>query len=386
MFVLYQNKKASFLFGIFFWHLLWGHTKPTLAALPTLNCSSSYLINQIGAGANSPLFKNGSGWSFCWSPANGYGYSVNQVRYTSAQPKTIEILKSMNVAQMFVPYDNNQARYHDIGYGTKLAKLKSTDCPLGTLSKDQTLCITVESRGLSAHTTTTSTTLPTSGERLRIFGYYGIGAYYYTFQYVFNDDGSIEPSMGASGSLQLTSEDKTTGWPVTKTTNTNPYGVNHNHLIIWRLHFSIDDGTAVSAVPPTSVEQVDFQQSGTTPLAPTTQLLTAETSVRNNLSTQRYWLVKNTSLAASFALEQSVATQYRATTENFTQNDFYLSQYKSSELLVDGGLTTTYLNKETVTDPVVWYGVNFHHVPREEDAVRMPQHWQGFTIRPLPLP
>ena len=36
----------------------------------------------------------------------------------------------------------------------------------------------------------------------------------------------------------------------------------------------------------------------------------------------------------------------------------------------------------TVTDPVLWYGVNFHHVPRSEDDVRMPAHSQGFRIRP----
>jgi subtilisin-like proprotein convertase family protein len=33
----------------------------------------------------------------------------------------------------------------------------------------------------------------------------------------------------------------------------------------------------------------------------------------------------------------------------------------------------------------VWYGVNFHHVPRDEDDVRMPAHFQGFIIRPRDL-
>ena len=80
-----------------------------------------------------------------------------------------------------------------------------------------------------------------------------------------------------------------------------------------------------------------------------------------------------------------VTDQYRGG-ESFTQNDFYLTQYNSSENLVDdGGGLDSFVNGQSVTDPVVWYGMNFHHVPRDEDNARMAAHWQGFRIRPRDL-
>lgn len=360
------------------------------AQLPALNCSAPYQIDQslAGGAGSAPSFKNGSAWSLCFTPVKGYGFVVSDLRYKSQSGSTLRIIESMHIAQMFVPYDNNAARYHDITYGVQLAALTSSDCPSpGLVSSDGTLCITVEPRG-SASTSATSGLSTQGGERLRIFGYYGIGAYYYTFQVLLNDDGSIEPMLGASGSLQWTSTDSTTGWPITATSkNKNWIGVNHNHLAMWRIHFAIDDGNQSPVT--TSVSQIDTNPGTDPGVAP----LTSEVSIANNLPANSFWKVtgarSGTAPLASYEIEPSVDSQYRASTENFTWYDFYLTQYKSAEVLVDGGLLTAsatspaYVNNETVTDPVIWYGINFHHVPREEDNTRMPQHWQGFVIRPL---
>lgn len=39
-------------------------------------------------------------------------------------------------------------------------------------------------------------------------------------------------------------------------------------------------------------------------------------------------------------------------------------------------------NGETLTHPVMWVNVGFHHIPRDEDQSPMPMHWQGF--QPVP--
>jgi subtilisin-like proprotein convertase family protein len=114
--------------------------------------------------------------------------------------------------------------------------------------------------------------------------------------------------------------------------------------------------------------------------------LTTETKTTNNLANGRFWRVRNTTQTnndgrnISYEIEPSVTDQLRAS-ENFTQNDFYLTQNRVGEDLVDSGLVS-FVNGETITDAVLWYGVNFHHVPRGEDDVRMPAHTQGFRIRP----
>lgn len=189
--------------------------------------------------------------------------------------------------------------------------------------------------------------------------------------------------LGASGSLQWFSTDQTTGWPIAaQTSGQNWIGVNHNHLAMWRIHFSIDDGS----LPQMVIRKVSL------PTGTTSTLLT-ETAMSNSLASNQYWTVTaqfgNANPPFGFEIEPSVESQYRAATENFTWYDFYLTQYHSNEILVDGGLLTgsknvkPYLNGEQVSDPVVWYGINFHHVPHEEDNTRMPEHWQGFVLRPL---
>jgi subtilisin-like proprotein convertase family protein len=119
--------------------------------------------------------------------------------------------------------------------------------------------------------------------------------------------------------------------------------------------------------------------------------LNNETKVQNNLNSLRFWRVRDGAKvnadghSISYEIEPRVTSQYRGG-ESFTRNDFYATQQNSSENLVDDGSgLDAFVNGQTLTDPVLWYGVNFHHVPRDEDDVRMPAHYQGFIIRPRDL-
>jgi primary-amine oxidase len=69
-------------------------------------------------------------------------------------------------------------------------------------------------------------------------------------------------------------------------------------------------------------------------------------------------------------------TQYRACEKFATYNGD--PQCRARSVL-------DYTNGETVTDPVLWIRVGFHHLPRDEDQSPMPAHWQGFDLVPRDL-
>lgn len=83
------------------------------------------------------------------------------------------------------------------------------------------------------------------------------------------------------------------------------------------------------------------------------------------------------------------STQYRGPA-TFTHADVYVTQWKQCEKLAvvtdaPPGCKASvdrFVNGETLTHPVVWLDVGFHHVPRDEDQDPMPSHWQGFTMSP----
>ena len=350
----------------------------TLALLPmqsahavtteALSCTPQYQIVQT--------FSNLAKWEMCWEPRAGYGYRLTQVIFTPPNGIRRKVFQSTHVAQLFVPYDENGARYHDIGYGANLAVLAAAECPGGSLLTNSTLCLVQRPAGYLSKNTGASI----QGDSFAVFGYYGLGQYYYTFQYTFFDDGSIEPAVLASGALQRYTSLAANGWRIPAAAFPNIYGVNHNHLVIWRMDFDLD-GSANN-----QVERINFTGAGSDQRDMVVTPLTTETKETNDLTGEAFWRVRNTAennadgRNISYEIEPNVTDQLRAP-EDFTQYDFYLTQHNSTEEIVDNGLVG-YVNGETVTDAVLWYGVNFHHVPRSEDDVRMPAHWQGFRIRP----
>jgi subtilisin-like proprotein convertase family protein len=349
----------------------------TLALLPAqsaravtteaLSCTPQYQIVQT--------FSNLAKWEMCWEPRAGYGYRLSQVIFTPPNGIRRKVLDSTHVAQLFVPYDDNGARFHDIGYGVNLFVLTAAECPGGSLLTNSTVCLVHRPAGYVFKNVSAGASA--QSDSFAVFGYFAIGQYNYIFQYTFFDDGSIEPAIGASGSLQRFAGTSSTGWPIGQPIQ---FGVNHNHFVIWRMDFDLD-GSANNRV-----ERINFAGAGSDQRNMTVTPLITETRETNNLTNATFWRVRNTvennadGRSVSYEIEPSVTDQLRAP-EDFTQQDFYLTQFRSTEELVDNGLVG-YVNGEAVTDVVLWYGVNFHHVPRGEDDVKMPAHWQGFRIRP----
>ena len=111
---------------------------------------------------------------------------------------------------------------------------------------------------------------------------------------------------------------------------------------------------------------------------------------------RRWWRVvstagRNSDLhPRSWELVQQHSDHYDA--HAYTSKGLYVTQYRACEQLASGnsdpacaGRGTSvdkWANGETLTHPVMWVNVGFHHIPRDEDQSPMPMHWQGFQLSP----
>jgi hypothetical protein len=113
----------------------------------------------------------------------------------------------------------------------------------------------------------------------------------------------------------------------------------------------------------------------------------------------RSWRIKDTAAAnadghaISYHLEaEPVHLFHGPSYEPFTQNELYLTVNKTCERYAShnpttggcGGDVSAFVNGESLSgaDLVVWYGLSFHHLPRDEDQNYMAVHWSSFKIVP----
>ena len=359
------------------------------------SCSGVSLIDQTLA--------NGSRWQLCWEHHDNHGIIYSEIFYTPPGGSERMVLADVRLAQIFVPYDDNGARFHDVtdygAGGSYMSELAPEDCPDGTLIRTQgkdRICQTVRGRGAAYH----AHGHQLRGSLLELFSASEIGAYDYIPQLQFEDDGAIEIRMGATGALQRTYSDLSKlphGWLIGSATRV---GISHMHNYFFRLDFELG-GTASDDV----FERVDVVADGT---ANTRTKTISPFSVEGfddvAPDVLRSWRVRDATLTngnghpISYELVplESGHRDAGPPGEPFTHHDIYVTRYASdefyashnnrAELFPDAGenVTDFYDPPESLAgaDVVVWYGISFHHIPRDEDESRMHAHWNGFRIEP----
>ncbi|MET9339631.1 copper amine oxidase [Nonomuraea sp. NPDC003804] len=344
-------------------------------------CGSPYLVDRT--------LPNGARWRLCWEIRTIEGLTVTRVRYMPKDSRSISVLRSGALAQIHVPYDSGEPRYHDIGsLGSAAVTLTAADCPGGELAKSK-VCVTTRPRGhayLKDGWGDESQRRTAQGQELVVLAAYQVGWYTYVSEWVFGDDGSITPRIGATGSLAGTTTAPKHGWPLG--VGRKHFEESHSHNVFWRMDFDIE-GRARDVV-----EQYDFAGNRTKKRSLVKTVFNRETRALN--SRMRWWRVvdpgvRNTDRhPVSWEINNSDSAEYRGPAdEAFTHADVYVTQYRACERLATenvaprcGRSVDRYANDERVTDPVVWVNVGFHHVARDEDADPMPIHWQGFRVTP----
>lgn len=329
----------------------------------------------------------------CWEERSNEGIVYRQIHYTPPGGVQKLVLFQANLAQIHVPYDNNAARFHDVSdYGLgggNLNNLAAADCPGGVRllnNGKNVVCRAVTKEGYAYKHYGVSK----QASALTLFSVSHVGQYNYIPQWKFMDDGSILPSVGATGKLQLCTSDPQYGWLINATTC--PRGTSHVHNYYWYLDFDLD------GAGNDQLEQLGFAGSGADlrPIAITP--FNVEAARASAPAEFRHWRVKDKVIAnadghkISYDLEPESSHLHRGPAyEPWTRNDLYYTQHKSCERYVSHNPTANgtcaenaaaFVNGETVSDAVLWYGISFHHVPRDEDEPFMSAHWSGFRIVP----
>ncbi|WP_425828284.1 copper amine oxidase [Streptomyces fractus] len=369
------------------------------AAAPA--CSDAYRIEQTLDG--------GTTWRMCWHYNTLSGLVLDDVSYQpkgEAQP--IRVLTSARLAQVHVPYDDGEAEYDDVtgtDFGQALQNLKPGECPGGTIKTVKVpdmgtvkgLCTTTRSRGHAYRLSDDDSTggsgkvYSAQGKDLLVYTVNKASWYEYITEWRFASDGTITSNEGATGSLSPYDYDGTDGkgWPIGK--GANAYAESHSHNVFWRLNFGLDGS------PKAKVEQYD---SKVTPPrgdgSPTTK--TTRTPVTKELAgdmlDMRWWRVVSTAgknkdnhpRSYEFVPGRSNRFPGRA----FTKHDVYFTEYKKCEQYASdnpaancGGTSVNkWVNGQTLTHPITWVNIGFHHIARDEDQQPMPVHWQGFSLAP----
>ncbi len=372
------------------------------AAAAAADCSAAYRIEQ--------KLSTGTTWRMCWRYDGMAGLILDDVSYQpKGEPKPIKVLNSARLGQIHVPYDDGKEEYDDLtgqDFAKDLMPLAAAECPGGTIKTvkipDQYpgenpnvkgLCTTTRSRGHAYRMQgdTGNKVYQAQGKDLLVYTVNQVGWYEYMTEWRFQDDGTVNMNVGATGSLSPVDYDAGDGrgWPIGK--GAKGKATSHSHNAFWRLDFALDGSTK------NRVEQYDSAVTTRGRLTPTTK--TTRTKVTKeragDAKAYRWWrMVSATGKnkdghARSYEIVPGPTTRYPG--RGFTQHDVYFTQYNKCELFASNNprcprthpkSVDKWVSGQTLTHPVTWVNVGFHHIARDEDQQPMPVHWQGFSIAP----
>jgi len=382
-------------------------TAPAAATAQTVteaSCSGDSLVSET--------LDSGSSWQMCWRIDSYRGLVLDKVAY---QPRDdaapIMVLDSIALAQLNVPYDTGATEYNDVTTyqvgGRRLQAIEAVDCPTGEVRTSwvdaargeiPAICIGEEDSGIAYRSFIARDALyAAQGTDLVLHTVSRIGWYEYQTEYRFHDDGEISVNLGATGDLSPNDYVNVInqGWPIAP--GQEDFAVNHYHSAFWRVDFGIDSGANQVVEKFATVPTGEYGTTGDT--GHTAILETSLTEITNETKTmgsnrEAYRVVNPDSLnadghARSYEIIVPRDQAYNLNPE--TDFDIAFTSAKSDEVHASynlipskaGQMVTDYIaDGETLSDPVAWVNVGFHHINRDEDQSPMPIHWQGFTLYP----
>jgi primary-amine oxidase len=344
-------------------------------------------------------FKVEAAWSFCWAINPPVGLSIIAAAYSPASGTEIPVFRSASLAQIHVPYDDGERGQLDLpAFGSLTASMEQEDCPGGLIGVDgdesidrgASLCARIVDDGLryaSSHHMDENRS--GAGECLEAYTMTPVDWYTYLNRWTFCDDGTVLPSVGASGKLAPSYfGDQSNSTPLGP--NGTELHLSHFHNVFWRIHFDLGASGSLA------VEHVTYSNDGPEFTTSVNQV-THETSAQS--SPGEVWRVASTALrnsdgnSASYDIDLHNDSPYRGVPgHSYTDRDIYITQQRPCEVLAAGNIAEDcassvdqYEDGETLEDPVLWLQVGFHHIPRDEDEPLMNEHWQGFSMTPRNL-
>jgi primary-amine oxidase len=248
-----------------------------------------------------------------------------------------------------------------------------------------------------------------------------IGNYDYLMDWRFQQDGTIDVAVGATGVIETkTSKQKNaaghamgqSGMPLEygQFVAENTIGVNHDHFFSYRLDLDVD-GSDNSFMASRMVQQLlpsDPMRKSIWAVKHMVAPREKDAIMDIHLETPGMWLFINPTVkgplgyptgyeimpgatAKSLLSPEDLPQKLGAFSEHqlwVTPNDptqrYAAGVYPTSSKATDGLAVWTKANRPIEnTDLVGWYTLGFHHMPRVEDWPVMPTMWHHFQIRPF---
>lgn len=358
-------------------------------------------------------FDSGAKWSFNVSIAPCEGLVLSNVRYRAAFQTERLVLNRATLAEVHVPYDNNAARFLDVtdstsGLGASALTLAAAECG-GTLHHGNKVCVEEEDGGYRYK----SRSVFAEMHGIAVFMASQLGEYTYINRWEFLEDGTIEPSVGLTGQLQIISSNAADapqfGSHLGQAGQPARVGLNHMHNFYYRLDFDLngsgnDVAHQVSYAASSAGSGCAGNACGRTTFTP----ITSEAAQTWSASAQVTWLVQDKSILNAdgrrigYDIKPHLGGVWRGKndgTEPWAQHDLFVTRYKLCERFAARNLQT-YLGSSCGTsnpqhvaamvngestdgqDIVIWFVNRHHHVTRDEDEFYMPIEWTGFEIKP----
>ncbi len=344
-------------------------------------------------------FEAGSRWRGCLELADQEGLQLVDARLTLPGGSEHRVVDRLGLAQIEVVFHDDRSReglLSAAGLASGALTLRAEDCAGGSLMAQNApggaqanACHRVQWRGPMLQYYGSER----QGEWLELWSASQLAGRTWVVRFRLHDDGVIEPALGSGGLLTETGSDSTAGWPIDAV---GTIGVASTVSSWWRI--DLDLGTSGA---DDTVEELELEPNLDRELY-TRQLdaWTSEAFATVDLERKRSWRLldggqdNSEGHARSYHLEP-LAVGHRfvgLAAEPWTEAAFWATVETSCERLAFGNSTVggcgaslpDYIDAGDLEngDPVLWYKLSWHHLPRDESAYREPIDWYGYTLLP----
>ncbi len=344
----------------------------------------------------SERFDNGAGWDMCWEARQRENIVLSDISYTPAGGTPISVLAALRMAQLHVAYDDSNVTYNDVtqfGLGAAFrSTLVAENCPGGQLIdiEGRAGMCRQRSKGDDAYRTPNEAIL---SESLTLFSVSQVGSYAYIVTWKFFADGTIAPSVGATGALQRSSDFAASPFGRELEGVTDKSWLSHTHNYYWQMDFDLG-ASATDDV----VSEISYPVDRDGRRARTETMINVESARKVEPENLVSWKVSDNGSGAPGTPAYLIEPLHyghrlvRSEMEPFTDFDFFVTKQSDCEDFVSENAKYNpdcsenilqFVNDEPLQDQdiTLWHRVSFHHVPRNEDRKSMHSHWDGFSMR-----
>jgi primary-amine oxidase len=358
------------------------------AAPNNASCSTAQSIQST--------LSSGAKWSMCWQARAEEGVVLSNIRYQASGQVERKVLGEMSLSQIQRNYDDGSPTQYivtDSGLGgDNLIALKENDCASGELKsvgRKNVLCQKTQSAGIIYKFATEQAV---TGEVLSLTSVSQVGNHSYIQEWLFHENGTIQPKIGISGMLDKIGDDARYGSPI-QADGTVGIGFVDNYF--WRLDFDLggDSGNDV-------VKQIanNLSVNRETRIKNVTAIST-ESSRSFSPEVKRTWVIQDSSETNGFSpiSYELVLLNYAQQSsgqndEPWLSKDVFFTAYNDCERFAVKNPTTNgcgadvseFVSGDSLNsaDVVAWNRLSYHHLPRDEDDNLIGTQWSQFKLLP----